>query len=272
MNNRETTFFPYLRFANVQRGYFDLSVMEEIEIPVDEYEKYQLMEGDLLKTEGGDWDKVGRTAIWRGQVELCLHQNHIFKARVPSKFIMYEWVELVFNSDVGRDYFPGASKQTTNLASINMTQLRNFTFPVPPLSEQSEILKRLKRMIEISRTLYKQLLKTQTVSELFAQSALATITGTHIKDKETMKAPKTELITKLKLVASPGTKDQAPLSAILAKHNGELSAKGLWNYSGLTIDGFYQQLKTEMAHGWREEPQKARVIEKAVMTDDGEVA
>ncbi|MDD2389673.1 MAG: restriction endonuclease subunit S [Desulfobacterales bacterium] len=271
LKNRKTAFYPYLRVANVQRGYFDLSGMKEIEVPMDEYEKYQLMEGDLLITEGGDWDKVGRTAIWHEQIGHCLHQNHIFKARVPSELILNEWVELVFNSDVGRDYFAGASKQTTNLSSINMTQLRNFYFPVPPLSEQNEILKRLKLMIEISRTLHNQLLKAQTVSGFFAQSAIAAITGTHIKDKETMKAPETELVTKLKLAASPNNQYHAPLCAILAGHRGELSAKALWNYSGLTIDGFYQQLKTEMARGWIVEPQKARVIEKAVALENAGV-
>jgi len=87
-----------------------------------------------------------------------------------------------------------------------------------------------------------------------------------------MKAPKTELVTRLKLKTSPGKKDQAPLAAILAKHDGELPAKGLWNYSGLTIDGFYQQLKTEMARGWIHEPEKARMVEKAASTDSAEVA
>lgn len=65
-----------------------------------------------------------------------------------------------------------------------------------------------------------------------------------------------------KLVASPNNKDQAPLSTILAKHQSELSAKALWNHSGLEIDSFYQQLKTEMARGWIIEPEPARVVEK----------
>ena len=47
----------------MQRGYLELDVMKDIEIPVEELEKFRLEPNDLLITEGGDWDKVGRTAI-----------------------------------------------------------------------------------------------------------------------------------------------------------------------------------------------------------------
>ena len=55
--------------------------LKDIEVPADEVDKYLLQPGDLLITEGGDWDKVGRTAIWQGELTQCLHQNHVFRAR-----------------------------------------------------------------------------------------------------------------------------------------------------------------------------------------------
>jgi type I restriction enzyme S subunit len=79
---RKTAAFPYLRVANVQRGRLDLDLMKDIEIPVEELEKYRLESNDLLITEGGDWDKVGRTAIWREEIPDCIHQNHVFRARL----------------------------------------------------------------------------------------------------------------------------------------------------------------------------------------------
>lgn len=131
---------PYLRVANVQRGFLVLDQVKEIEVPVDEVEKYKLASGDLLTTEGGDWDKVGRTAIWRGEIAQCLHQNHVFRSRPYTDKFSSRWVELYLNSPPAREYFAGSSKQTTNLASINMTQLRACAFPVPPLAEQQRIV------------------------------------------------------------------------------------------------------------------------------------
>ena len=40
-----------------------------------------LQPGDVLMTEGGDLDKLGRGFLWSGQIEGCLHQNHIFALR-----------------------------------------------------------------------------------------------------------------------------------------------------------------------------------------------
>lgn len=140
---RTTVQFPYLRVANVQRGYLDLDEIKEIALPVEEVEKYQLLDGDLLITEGGDWDKVGRTAIWRGETDVMGHQNHVFRARKLIAKQHEEWFELYLNCSFARDYFAGSSKQTTNLASINMTQLRACMVPMPPFEEQSRILSRV---------------------------------------------------------------------------------------------------------------------------------
>lgn len=174
----------YLAVANVQRGHFKLEGLKSIEIAADELAKYQVHEGDLLITEGGDWDKVGRTAIWRGGVANCLHQNHVFKARVPSRQLLNEWVELVFNSGVGRDYFAGASKQTTNLASINMTQLRSFALPIPPLDEQQRILSALSNLTTHCNEWRRQLERKQALSALLASAIVSSFTGINVEQED----------------------------------------------------------------------------------------
>lgn len=227
LRGRKVVTCPYLSVANVQRGFFKLEGIKTIDIPAEELGKYLVEDGDLMITEGGDWDKVGRTAIWRGGIENCLHQNHVFKARVPSDNLLNEWVELVFNSNVGRDYFAGASKQTTNLASINMTQLRSFPLPIPPLVEQQAILEKLSAMTAICKKWREQRKQAQKLSALFAEASVSAITGVRIDEEDEVKAPKTELISKLRLGESPNIKEHAPLAAILARLNGELSAKDL---------------------------------------------
>ncbi len=144
-------------------------------------------------TEGGDWDKVGRTAIWRGGVENCLHQNHVFKVRVPSSSLLNEWVELVFNSSIGRDYFAGASKQTTNLASINMTQLRSFPMPIPPVDEQREILTKIDVLTKQAEEWRDQLGRKQRLAALIAGATVTNFTNIATEQEdEPMKAPQTE--------------------------------------------------------------------------------
>ena len=47
---------PYMRVANVKDGYLDLTEIKTIAVKRGEIEKYRLMPGDLLLTEGGDPD------------------------------------------------------------------------------------------------------------------------------------------------------------------------------------------------------------------------
>lgn len=263
LRGRELVTCPYLAVANVQRGFFKLSALKTIQIGKEELNKYLVNKGDLLITEGGDWDKVGRTAIWQGSVDNCLHQNHVFKARVPSSLLLNEWVELVFNSGVGRDYFAGASKQTTNLASINMTQLRSFPMPIPPLDEQRTILTTLGALTKQAGFWCKQIERKQRLASSLAGATVAALTGITIEQEEKpMKAPQTELVVSLRLGTAPDIKAQAPLATILARHNGEMSAKDLWQRFGGGIDAFYAQLKTEVTHGWILEPVPAEMLVK----------
>ena len=169
---RKTKSFPYLRVANVQRGYLDLDVMKDIEIPLDELEKFRLRPNDLLLTEGGDWDKVGRTAIWRDEIANCIHQNHVFRARLVSGELQPEWFMLYFNSPVGRRYFETAAKQTTNLASINASELRECPVPIPPLAEQKRIVARVEALLRQCDALAAQLHQTRTLGAHLLDSTL----------------------------------------------------------------------------------------------------
>jgi len=260
LRGRDVVTCPYLAVANVQRGFFKLTDLKTIQIGKEELNKYLVQEGDLLITEGGDWDKVGRTAIWRGGVDNCLHQNHVFKARVPSASLLNEWVELVFNSGIGRDYFAGASKQTTNLASINMTQLRSFPMPIPPLDEQRAILVKLDALTAKAKFWHQQLEKKRFLAALLADATMAAFTGiTTDQKEEPVKAPQTELFSPVRLGQAPDINALALLATILARHNGEMDAKDLWQRFGGEIDAFYLQMKTEVAHGWILEPEPGLV-------------
>ncbi|HGT3362941.1 TPA: restriction endonuclease subunit S [Pseudomonas aeruginosa] len=161
---------PYLRVANVQRGHLVLDQIKEVEIPEDEVEKYLLSNGDLLITEGGDWDKVGRTAIWRGEISECLHQNHVFRARAVTTEWEPRWAEIYLNSATAREYFAGSSKQTTNLASINMGQLRACAFPLPPLAEQHRIVAKVDQLMALCDQLKARLNQARQVREHLASA------------------------------------------------------------------------------------------------------
>lgn len=140
-SNRKGDFvrLPFLRVANVQDGYFDLSEIKEIDVPRETLERFRVKKGDVLLTEGGDFNKLGRGAIWDGQIDPCVHQNHIFVVRPNKEILNKKFFALQTSSARGRAYFQSCAKQSTNLASINTTQLRQFPTLLPPLREQERI-------------------------------------------------------------------------------------------------------------------------------------
>jgi type I restriction enzyme, S subunit len=137
---------PYLRVANVQRGYLDLQEIKEILATKAEIIELQLQSGDILLNEGGDRDKLGRGWIWDSQIPQCIHQNHVFRARLHSADFQPRFISWYANS-FGQVYFFDEGKQTTNLASINMTKLKALPVPIPPAAEQLRIVQEVERQL-----------------------------------------------------------------------------------------------------------------------------
>lgn len=136
-----TADYPYLRVANVQDGHVDLTEVKTLRLPQSVAARAMLEPGDVLMNEGGDFDKLGRGAVWRGQIANCLHQNHVFRVRCNQALLLPDFLALWAASEFGKKFFMLASKQSTNLASINSTQLKKFPVLRPSPDEQREVLK-----------------------------------------------------------------------------------------------------------------------------------
>ena len=144
LSTDESIELPYMRVANVKDGRLDLDEVKTIRIKKTEVEKLRILSGDLLMTEGGDPDKLGRAALWRGEIDLCVHQNHIFKVRNHRDRLVPEYLRSLVGSAYGKAYFLSVAKKTTGIASINKTQLSAFPVFLPPLAAQENF----KRQVE----------------------------------------------------------------------------------------------------------------------------
>ena len=141
---------PYMRVANVQDGYLDLGEVKTIPLRPSEVERFRLLPGDMLMTEGGDPDKLGRGAIWIGQIPCCTHQNHVFRVRADRRRILPHFLACLSGSAYGKGYFLRVAKRTTGIASINKTQLSAFPVPLPPVALQEEFERRVEDLTRLS--------------------------------------------------------------------------------------------------------------------------
>lgn len=131
---------PYLRVANVKDGYLSLSDVFHIDVTEVEAERWRLKWGDLLLTEGGDPDKLGRGTFWEEQIPECIHQNHIFRVRFdPGRFVP-QFVSWQVASPYGKTYFLKHAKRTTGIATINQKVLGAFPLMAPTYGEQQSVV------------------------------------------------------------------------------------------------------------------------------------
>jgi type I restriction enzyme S subunit len=187
---------PYLRVANVQRGYLDLTEIKTIRIPSSKLEKLLLESGDVLFNEGGDLDKLGRGWIWENQITRCSFQNHVFRARLYDSTNNPKYVSWWGNTE-GHEYFIRQGKQTTNLASINKTILSNLPINMPPTEEQKEIVRRVESLFTLADTVEKQYLAAKQRLDRLTQSLLAKAFRGELVPQDPNDEPAAELLKRI---------------------------------------------------------------------------
>ncbi|WP_321529012.1 restriction endonuclease subunit S [Sedimenticola selenatireducens] len=164
---------PYLRVANVQDGHLSLDNVKTVEVEKGQIARYALKKGDVLMNEGGDNDKLGRGAVWKGEIEPCLHQNHVFAVR-PSPHLLPEWLAYCTQSHTAKAHFRVNAKQSTNLASISSTNIKELKIPLPPLDEQQAICESIVKNLASVDTI---IAKTERSIDLLKEHRSALITA-----------------------------------------------------------------------------------------------
>ena len=271
---------PYLRVANVQRGYINLTDVKTIRVPNAKLEGLLLEKGDVLFNEGGDLDKLGRGWIWEGQISRCTFQNHVFRARLFDKGNQPKFLSWWGNSR-GLEYFIRSGKQTTNLASINKTMLAALPIRLPSAAEQSEIVRRVEALFTLADHIEARATAARThaqrlsplvlakafrgklvpqdpqdepasalLKRIVAQRAMPTAkkqTNTP-RQAHTPRKPK-EAVAMTKNRQDDDVKDKPYLAGHLRRLGVATTAEVLFKASELPIADFYKQLAWEVAQG-----------------------
>lgn len=154
---------PYMAVSNVKDGYIDWTTVKTIMATKCEIEQYRIKPDDILMTEGGDPDKVGRGAIIRKPLENCIHQNHIFRVRLNEAVVLPEYFQEYLQHAKAKRYFLSCAKQTTGIASINMGQLKRMPLLLPPIEIQNEFTDFTKQVDKSKVVVQKSLDETQVL-------------------------------------------------------------------------------------------------------------
>lgn len=237
---------------------------KELPASLDPRPQYQIEVGDILITRAGPKNRVGICCVADSAPRRLMISDKLIRFHIVGDLINPRFVALCLSAgEPGRIVERLKSGMADSQMNISQDKLRSITIPLPPIEEQRRILEKIEALMTVINTYSERLRKENRLAEQVAVASVSSLTGIAIEqEEEPMKAPQTELIAPLRLGTAPDIKLQAPLATILTRHNGEMSAKDLWQRFGGEIDAFYAQLKTEVAHGWILEPAPAEMREK----------
>ncbi|MCC5853715.1 MAG: restriction endonuclease subunit S [Alkalimonas sp.] len=243
-----------VRTTDIRNGEMNLTNTKKITEETFDYWAKRMVPkaGDIFFTREAP---MGEAAIVPDGEKVCLGQRtmllRLFPELFNNRFLLYVIRSPSFQTRMAEAAIGMIVKH------LRVGGVEDLVVPVPPKQEQDSIVNIIDALFAVCDRFEKLLSKKQRVAKNLVSSSVASITGTAIEqEEEPMKAPKTELIAPVRLGTQPAVKDLAPLATILARNSGEMNAGDLWRGFGFekTIDEFYAQLKTEIAHGWILEP------------------
>ena len=125
----------------------DLSDVMEMDFPPDDFEKYQLVYGDILLNEGQSPEFLGRPAMYRGELPGACFTNTLIRFQAFD-LVNRDFALLVFRHYMHSGRFIREGKITTNIAHLSAGRFSKIEFPLPPIDEQQEIVNRSRRLFD----------------------------------------------------------------------------------------------------------------------------
>jgi type I restriction enzyme S subunit len=134
---------PYLRNVNVRWFEFDLSDIATMDVPPHEFERVSVRPGDLVVCEGGE---PGRCAVWDGEpmaIQKALHRVR------PGDGVLAKYLAIVVRWWVDQPGFERFVTGTT-IKHVPKEKLEQMPVPLPPIEEQSHIVREVERQFSIA--------------------------------------------------------------------------------------------------------------------------
>jgi type I restriction enzyme, S subunit len=133
---------PVLRMGNIQNGLLDWTDLVYTSDPA-EIEKYKLQEGDVLFNRTNSPELVGKTCLYKGERE-AIYAGYLIRIRCSLR-LLPEFLTYLLNSPAGRHYCWKVKTDGVSQSNVNAKKLGAFTFELPSVEEQKEIVLRVEK-------------------------------------------------------------------------------------------------------------------------------
>lgn len=186
---------PVLRMGNIQEGALDWTDLVYTSDP-EEIKKYKLVKGDVLFNRTNSPELVGKTAIYQGEQE-AIYAGYLIRVKCSEKLIP-EYLNYCLGSPMGREYCWQVKSDGVSQSNINAKKLAAFEFLLPPIEEQTEIVRRVASLFAFADRLEARLQSAQTAAERLTPALLAKAFRGELVPQDASDEPATELLRRLR--------------------------------------------------------------------------
>ena len=141
--NADENGIPILRMNNIDmRGWINLSSLKHVTLDQKGRRKYMLEQGDILFNRTNSKELVGKTGLWRGEME-AVPASYLIRVRVDRERTLPEFVWAYMNTPFMKKTLFNKSRRAIGMANINARELRSFPIAIPSLQLQRDFALRL---------------------------------------------------------------------------------------------------------------------------------
>ena len=137
--------FPIFRMMNIENGVVVEKDMKYVDLPQNQFQEYQLEQGDILFNRTNSADLVGKVGIYRLSGKYVF-ASYLIRLRVRKDMVLSEYLNYYLNSDLGQQRIIAYATPGVSQTNINATNLKKVLVPLPPLSTQAQIVALLQQM------------------------------------------------------------------------------------------------------------------------------
>ena len=141
LKSNDTGNIVCLRMGNIQNGeidWIDLKYAPDNE----DFEKYLLEENDVLFNRTNSPVHVGKTGIFKGKRK-AVFAGYLIRIRYQKKKLLGDYLNYCLNSKDAKEFCLKVKTDGINQSNINAKILSTFEIPLPPISVQQKIVKRI---------------------------------------------------------------------------------------------------------------------------------
>ena len=134
-----------IRMGNLQQGEIDWSDLAYSNDD-DDIEKYKLYPGDVLFNRTNSAALVGKTSIYRGEYP-AIYAGYLIKLDYDHEQIIGDYLNYALNTLDAKEYCNSVKTDGVNQSNINAKKIGAYSFSVPSVPEQKEIVGVVQRLL-----------------------------------------------------------------------------------------------------------------------------